>query len=1156
MKVTLKLIWSLVCFLSFNSFFAQNETENFPFLPQIKNQYLLKKTTFKSDDAKDFYIEKQFIDKKTGIKHVYVGQRYQGIKIKDAVSSLALRGDEVLYFANGFIPETSTKINTVTPSVTPLKSIETVMSHFKLQHAISSKLIKSKNNEYVFDKSGISQDEIPVNLRYVLANDKLILSWIVEVYTDDRQHKWRVTVDATTNEIIEKQDLILKCDFGIPTVKHNDKHAEQHETETPYFLNINSSNITTSAQYKVFPSPIESPNHGSRILVTDPWSAASPYGWHDTDGIVGAEYTTTRGNNVYAYEDIANLNTPGFSPDGGSNLNFDFTLDFNQSPSSNTTTAQNLSSSITNLFYWSNIMHDVWYNYGFDEAAGNFQENNYGNGGEGSDSVNAEALDGSGTNNANFSTPSDGFNPRMQMYLWGSTSATSTLSINSPGGIVGDYNVVLANFGGSLSSSLTADLVLVDDGTALPSLGCNALMNDLSGKIAVIDRGTCNFSVKAYHAQNAGAIAVIVVNNSTAAPFAMASGTNSELVTIPCVMISQSDGNLIKVELPTVNGTLNAATVTYPRDSSFDNGIVAHEYGHGISSRLSSLGNQEQMGEGWSDWFALIMTMSAADVATKVRGMSTYSVFQPTTGNGIRPYPYTTDMAINSFTYADIATVSVPHGVGSVWATMLWDMTWALIDQYGFDNDLYNGTGGNNIAMHLVIEGLKLQPYSPGFIDGRDAILAADEILYNGQNKCLIWSVFANRGLGNSASQGSNNSVTDGTEAFDVPDAYATGTITRSFCGTDVLNVHFSNLTNAAISQIEYTIDVDGTPYNATEIANVPSCSATSISFEFSGLSKGPHLVTFTGTNPVSTAKSFLINSNNSGTTNEINTFESEIDNLVAFDENSTTTTWQRGTAAGTTLSDTVAGGSKVYGTNLAGIHGNSQTYYLVSQCYDLSNLQNTMIKFDMAFDIEIDYDVLYMQYSTDNGVTWNVLGNSTDPDWYNSSTTTCENCIGGQWTGEAANTTTHSDGGINGQMHNYKHSLSAFDASGSAETNILFRFKFKSDQGLAYEGAIIDNFVVESNQVSLSLMDNEFNSLDIYPNPIDDSITIQSTDNLINATIQLYDILGREVNQNINWNTINTNKLAIEMGALAKGTYLIKIKTNDYQTTRKIIKK
>ena len=115
-------------------------------------------------------------------------------------------------------------------------------------------------------------------------------------------------------------------------------------------------------------------------------------------------------------------------------------------------------------------------------------------------------------------------------------------------------------------------------------------------------------------------------------------------------------------------------------------------------------------------------------------------------------------MSINPVTYKDIKTFSVPHGVGSVWCSMLWDMYWNFIDKYGYDPDIYEGKGGNNMAMKLVMDGLKLQPCNPGFVDGRDAILLADRINNKGANQQLIWETFARRGLGNSADQGSTNS--------------------------------------------------------------------------------------------------------------------------------------------------------------------------------------------------------------------------------------------------------------------------------------------------------------------------------------------------------------------------------------------------------------
>jgi len=126
-------------------------------------------------------------------------------------------------------------------------------------------------------------------------------------------------------------------------------------------------------------------------------------------------------------------------------------------------------------------------------------------------------------------------------------------------------------------------------------------------------------------------------------------------------------------------------------------------------------------------------------------------------------------MTINPSTYNTAKTLSIPHGVGSVWCTMLYDIYWDMIDKYGFDPDWYNGKGGNNKMMQLVIDGLKLQPCSPGFVDARNAIIMADSINNGGANKDLLWKGFARRGLGFYANQGSSASRTDGNESYALP---------------------------------------------------------------------------------------------------------------------------------------------------------------------------------------------------------------------------------------------------------------------------------------------------------------------------------------------------------------------------------------------------
>ena len=129
---------------------------------------------------------------------------------------------------------------------------------------------------------------------------------------------------------------------------------------------------------------------------------------------------------------------------------------------------------VTNLFYWNNIVHDVTHGYGFDEAAGNFQVNNYGNGGLGNDDVRAEAQDGSGKNNANFGTGVEGVRPRMQMFEWRS-SVPNPVTVAAPSPIAGTYFGPMAGFGESLVTTgpITGTAFLVNDGAGISTTdGC------------------------------------------------------------------------------------------------------------------------------------------------------------------------------------------------------------------------------------------------------------------------------------------------------------------------------------------------------------------------------------------------------------------------------------------------------------------------------------------------------------------------------------------------------------------------------------------------------------------------------------------------------------------------------------------------------------
>lgn len=137
----------------------------------------------------------------------------------------------------------------------------------------------------------------------------------------------------------------------------------------------------------------------------------------------------------------------------------------------------------------------------------------------------------------------------------------SNLTVNSPSTIAGSYIMVESSEGfdsaPAISSPITGDIVLADDGTTFPTEGCSAFVNSgaMAGKIALIRRGTCNFTVKVKNAQLAGAVAVIIMNNNTDAPFSM--GGTDTTITIPSVMITQVDGNMLQNAL--LSGTVNVS---------------------------------------------------------------------------------------------------------------------------------------------------------------------------------------------------------------------------------------------------------------------------------------------------------------------------------------------------------------------------------------------------------------------------------------------------------------------------------------------------------------------------------------------------------------------------------------------------------------------
>ena len=769
--------WLYIVLLIPSWLFAQVNKEQIQ--TYLKEQ--IKVLKLDAADISQWEITGKTTSKTTGITTVYIQQYHQNLPVFNAISSVWIKNNTVISIKSRFVARCSSIANSATPKITAGDGLQLAQSKLNPDTKEVSILLKNLGNQTYLFSNTPKADPIKAQLVYFLTpTNNLKLAWDYYIDVPKDNHMWSIRIDALTGEILDQKDFMVACNFE-PV--HHSNSSSTIDFTNQVFHSKTLQTPTLSGTYRVVPFTTESPNHGPFQLITQPaHPEASPYGWHDVDGIPGAEYTITRGNNVHAFEDMDDDDDPftGMSPDGGSALIFDFPY-----LGTNTPAIEYQEAATTNLFYMNNILHDVFYHYGFDEENGNFQELNYSNLGEGNDHVLAQSQDGGGLNNANFGTPPDGFNGRMQMYLWNRKGGSQLLSVNAPSPIAGSYlafdNLLVEGRVPlpQAPDSMTADLVAVNDGSADPVTGCNILLNaaEINGKIALVKRGICPVTDKILNCQNAGAIAVIVFN-STPGNFVVG-GLGDPEIGIPVISVKKDVGDLLfnTLQNTTLAVTLSETPSDFVNvDGDFDNLVIAHEYGHGISNRLTGgpsvstcLFNDEQMGEGWSDWFGLMLQIKPNDTGTERRGIGTFVINDPINGDGIRTYPYSTDMTVNPFTFANTNTLARPHGVGSVWATMLWDLTWAYINKYGFDPNTYTGTGGNNKVMQLVVDALKLQPCSPGFIDGRDALLAADQATTGGANYCLIWEVFARRGLGVNASSGDTDSAVDQIEDFTQP---------------------------------------------------------------------------------------------------------------------------------------------------------------------------------------------------------------------------------------------------------------------------------------------------------------------------------------------------------------------------------------------------
>jgi uncharacterized protein (TIGR03437 family) len=573
------------------------------------NADLFRLTSAEVDGLK---IARRYRSEHNQITHLTFQQQINGIDLFQCEYAIHVdRNGSVIAAGGELMPEASRSINLARPRISAVDSLrkaaEFAGEEIKWSIRLRRQAMGNDQHQFFSNEEGASVFARDVEARLVyfpLSNDQLRLAWEFILWKRETPNTYLIVVDAERSSLLYRYNLTWYSSFQAP---HGLVYTK--DSPRPDVPHVNNNPPVVEREDLPFRA---APFNGAMIFNSSD---------QHTDWWAGQPATGLISNNVDAHLDRNNDNQADLPRLTVADGNFSFPVDFTQEP----TTENNQKAAQANLFYWVNRYHDILYLYGFNEAAGNFQTNNFGLGGLGGDAIQAQAQDGSGTNNANYSGGRDGSLARIQMYLW-----------------------------------------------------------------------------------------------TTASP--------------------QLDGD-------------------------FDQGIIVHELSHGLSTRLVGNGTglagtqSRGMGEGWSDYFGLVLLRSESDDLN-----GSYAVGQYAFNNyarGIRRFPYSTDPQVYPLNFGDIARSIEVHNVGEIWCNALLEMRAQLIRKLGFQE-------GHRQSIQLVVDGLKLTPVSPTFLDARNAIMLADKVNNGGANQCLIWQAFSKRGMGFSATTLDSS---DGApvEAFDMP---------------------------------------------------------------------------------------------------------------------------------------------------------------------------------------------------------------------------------------------------------------------------------------------------------------------------------------------------------------------------------------------------
>ncbi|KAH8978811.1 Fungalysin metallopeptidase-domain-containing protein [Lactarius hatsudake] len=187
------------------------------------------------------------------------------------------------------------------------------------------------------------------------------------------------------------------------------------------------------------------------------------------------------------------------------------------------------------------------------------------------------------------------------------------------------------------------------------------------------------------------------------------------------------------------------------RDSAFQNDVVIHECQHGATNRMTGGATARCFGTLESGAVAEAFADAVSDALTQNETTSDYLFGFGLSPTGLRTRPYSTSIMTNPLRYSDLNGLTDVHAMGEVLANTFHNVYAELVATFGWSRESTvdpNAPEGNAIFFHLLYDALLLQPCNPSFTTARDAWIQADANRYAGANACLLWQVFASKGLG------------------------------------------------------------------------------------------------------------------------------------------------------------------------------------------------------------------------------------------------------------------------------------------------------------------------------------------------------------------------------------------------------------------------